>query len=312
MKSLIYLLSLFFCIYSIGQNTNLVPNPSFESNAQCPMNTSEFYYCSDWINPGTGSPDYFLYCSPPSTVGIPTNCCGYEYARTGEGYGGIFAYQMTLREYIQVQLTTPMIAGHAYHVEFFVSLADNAKYSISSMGAYLSANQITGNSNLYSYTPQIINPPNNQLNNKNGWTMVADTFIAAGGEEYLTLGNFNTTANSDTLFVGSPSTGWTAAYYLIDDVTVFDMDNPLSCSSLPSLNNLTIYPNPSTSGIFTFRCENTAPGQIEIFNSLGQQVSLTPLKEGSNLIQIQISEAGIFRYRILVDNEIVNMGMLIQ
>ncbi len=42
--------------------TNLVPNPSFETDSLCPNGGSEIKYASPWYSPTGGSPDYFRPC----------------------------------------------------------------------------------------------------------------------------------------------------------------------------------------------------------------------------------------------------------
>jgi len=62
--------------------------------------------------------------------------------------------------------------------------------------------------------------------------LVQDTFIAQGGEDYLTIGNFNITSNSDTVKVYNMGFGTnnSIAYYYIDGVSVYDVTSG-SCNN---------------------------------------------------------------------------------
>ena len=44
--------------------------------------------------------------------------------------------------------------------------------------------------------PQVVNPSANLITSTNAWTLVQGTYIAAGGEDHLTLGNFRSDANT--------------------------------------------------------------------------------------------------------------------
>ena len=79
---------LFLTFFSSSQN--LVPNYSFDFDTACPSGTTEIYYAVPWINPNTGSSDYFNGCaSLGSNVSVPNNFSGEQAANTGIGYAGI-------------------------------------------------------------------------------------------------------------------------------------------------------------------------------------------------------------------------------
>jgi hypothetical protein len=49
--------------------------------------------------------------------------------------------------------------------------------------------------------PQILNTHENLLTDPDVWVLITDTFSSRyGGERYLTIGNFNTDATSDTVY----------------------------------------------------------------------------------------------------------------
>ena len=129
------------CAGFTGYAQNLVPNPGFETLLSCPPSYTAI--CSGFAPPwgcgNTATSDLFNACSPPFVVGVPDNGFGSEPAFAGDGYAGIMARFITAnyREYLQVQLLSPLVAGTWYNVSFYVSLAD-AGCGSDHMGAYFS------------------------------------------------------------------------------------------------------------------------------------------------------------------------------
>ena len=233
----IFLIILFRCTLCFSQ-TNLVPNWSFEDTLHCPTGNTQIYNAPPWYKTTPqSSPDYFNACANTYTtgvsVGVPSNFPGYQFARTGQAYIGIDLYTKTfaLREYVSVRLKDTLIPNKKYCVEFYVSLSDSSQYAISSIGCYFSKDSLTDTNLILPYNPQVFNPSNNIISDKQSWTKISGTFISLNGEKYITIGNFNSDANSDSSYVGGGN-GYTFAYYYIDDVSVYLCD---------TLNDTTIY-----------------------------------------------------------------------
>lgn len=213
-----------FCKYSFTQN--LVPNPSFEDTIQCPAGLNSLTNAINWINPTIASPDHFHSCNT-GTAGVPSNGFGSQAARTGNSYVGIhtsdFVSSNEYREYIQCELTSPLQIGQKYKVAFFVSLSEGSGKACDNIGAYLSSAQISSSSNLtLLYSPQITSPINAPTTSKTEWTEITGTFMATGGEKYITIGVFTTNANTNWVNVNG---GWSSEpYYYIDDVSVIKVD----------------------------------------------------------------------------------------
>ncbi len=225
-----------------------MPNPSFELYNKCPNvisgieyspNYSTFTYVKDWVSPAkTGSPDYFNGCAPSSSyVTVPSNAFGTQTARTGNAYAGIIAWDgrningnltTDFSEYLQCKLTQPMVAGKRYCVTFFVNNAvANASYNfvgIDKVSINFSATKPTETNN-YSLNLQsdISNNAANYIVDTAGWVKVNGIYNAKGGEEWLTLGWFNTGTPPSYKPV-LPLTPNPAAkyrsYLFVDDVTV--------------------------------------------------------------------------------------------
>lgn len=213
---------------------NLVPNPQFENYAWCPFNISQFGAAAPWFNPTVATPDYFNVCSSFWPVSTPSNVVGSQVPYTGQGYAGAFActrYDTNppggYREYLEVPLLAPLQPGLTYQVSFRVSLADFSAYAVADLGAHLSASPLLNGSTqgVLNVVPQVVNASSNLLTSTNSWMLIQGTFIAAGGESHLTLGNFqsdaNTTAALTALGTNTPLLELRqAAYYYFDDVQV--------------------------------------------------------------------------------------------
>lgn len=91
------------------------------------------------------------------------------------------------------------------------------------MAAYFSPDTPTcsGGFCLLQYVPQISNPSGNVLSDTVNWTLISGSFTAAGGERFITIGNFL----PDSLITIDSFPVWTYpdAYYYIDDVFTEEM-----------------------------------------------------------------------------------------
>lgn len=246
--------------FCAGQG-NLVPNGSFDALISCPTSANQLFNTEHWTNPNAASPDLYHSCNqplvfPPDTIqwphmGVPWNAFGWQYAHSGEAYAGIYCFsrhQLDLREYLQVTLTDSIFSGVEYQVSFYVSLADQVRYSINTIGAYFSKEPIfQDNVNRFDVEPQVVNTSVNPLTSKEDWVLITDTFSSRyGGERYITIGNFNTDGTSDTLYHFSGDTSWVYAYYYIDDVSVIALDSiPNSVAQQEQLS-FDVWPNPSS------------------------------------------------------------------
>lgn len=213
----------------VCSGVNLVPNPSFENYANCPTTSDAVSEAIPWYRPTDGTSDYFNACAPGMNISVPTNFTGVQNAFTGQGYVGAFVYNPggnnatnSYREYVQTPLLAPLIAGQAYAVSFYVSRADNYVYSIGSLGAHLSVGGVTNfvgpGGFVLPVVPQVENSPTNILSSTNSWMLVQGTFIAAGGENFLTLGNFRSDANTPA--VSGSGYNSVGGYYYFDEVSV--------------------------------------------------------------------------------------------
>ena len=241
---------------------NLVPNGSFEDIVSCPTGTAQIHLAVPWLN-DVGGVELYHGCNPGSSsgsphVGVPANTTGHQYAHSGEGYAGIFAYggpfEPEGREYLQVELTEPIQASVRYKVSFWASPADKYQYAVTSLGAYFSDTLMTRAvfNSVLDVEPSVENPADHPLADKDIWHMVTDTFNSRyGGERYLVIGNFRSAEESNLLWVDSGATqNHNRSYYYIDDISVIALDSIPKSIAEPATElalTLTAWPNPATS-----------------------------------------------------------------
>lgn len=220
---------------------NLVPNPSFERYTNCPGTISLFDYASPWFTPTDATTDLYTPCAGPSSfVSTPTNGVGVQIPFTGQNYAGAAVWSQyglntnntyrDYREYLEVQLLSPLFSGKRYQVSFRVSRADNYRYAIAELGACITPGPLVSNGFFRNFpvVPQVENSPTNILDSTNSWMLVQGTFVATGGESFLTIGNFRTDANTTYTNINPNGSAPDYAYYYFDDVSVTMICDPLT------------------------------------------------------------------------------------
>ncbi|MEP7171270.1 MAG: T9SS type A sorting domain-containing protein, partial [Bacteroidota bacterium] len=200
---------------------NLVPNPGFENFTTCPVGFSQFNgYVSNWVNPSAATPDYMNSCANPFPAGVLQNGTGYQTSHSGNAYAGFYTGADTYREYVQVQLTSPLVAGNNYTFKMFVVIHNKSKTATDDIGAYFSDTApASAGSAFLNGNPvaQVSNTSGNVIVDSANWTLISGNFTASGGEQYLTIGHFKTDAASTYQTINYGGQG---AYYYIDDVSL--------------------------------------------------------------------------------------------
>lgn len=221
---------------------NMVYNSSFEEYSRCPVKIDALGVMTEvdaWWQPTKGSSDYFNACAKRDCA-VPRNKMGVQDPHNGLAYCGIYCSQENYREYLQTQLKEPLQAGQRYRASFWVSLADKSPHAVASLGALLTREMISDTSSWDILTareikeiddaqqqsiatwllPQVSNNKDSVLSDSKGWHEICGEFVAQGGEQYLTIGNFapfNHSTVTSTNYVNAVLQG---AYYYIDDVSV--------------------------------------------------------------------------------------------
>jgi len=303
MKKFIVCLCLISSVKATSQN--LVLNPSFEDTITCPIGTWAMQ-CRYWYSASGGSPDYFseqpdIFCG---TSYVPQSGGGYQYARTGIAYVGLGVYtkhvspnHINRREYVGGELSDTLKQGHEYCVSFYVSVAEEFKYVVDGIGLYLSVDSAvdyTINTNL-SFMPQISNPAGNIIYDTLNWVQISGTYIANGGEKYLTIGNFKDDANTA---IDSTSASLIESYFFIDDVSVIDCTVGINEVN-DNLSSGKLYPNPATKVVyFENNLSEKENGTLQLMDITGREMASYKLNKG-NLLAIPTPYArGVYLVKI--------------
>ncbi len=297
--------------YYNSNSQNLIANGSFEnySNIDCVYGGFDNYtmmgtphIVDNWYT--LNSSDYFSSVCTNTYTGVPVNLFGNQIPKDGNSYVGFILFQANgeMKEYVYQHLSNPLQAGKMYCLSFYVSRADGITHAIHSIGAYFSNNvQSTGSFGYVNKTPQVLNQ-NSFVADTIGWIEVQGCFTAVGGEQYITVGNFNSNANTDTTYVGSVNqtpSAYKYAYYYIDDISLIDQST-VGINELDKEPSFEIYPNP-TNSILNIKSNNQQlqNATIEIKNALGQivyfdiyapQINISNLPSGIYFLTINNKE----------------------
>lgn len=150
---------------------------------------------------------------------------GDQDAHTGSAYAGLIVYAddnsfNDYKEYLEVELLNPLIAGFEYKVSFYCTLADFvSSYASKDIGIVLSPGNLGYSLQLGTIT-QVPSPIQNSdfIHSSSEWVLVEGTYFASGNETHLTIGSFVESNEMEILFVNPSGEGF--AYYFVDDVSV--------------------------------------------------------------------------------------------
>ncbi|HLP11487.1 MAG TPA: VWA domain-containing protein [Flavobacteriales bacterium] len=246
------LLCLLFAITFSDAQKNLVPNPGFEeaipkkpSRTFNAINSPNFPIVKDWAQPTAGSADY--YNSDKSTIwGTPV-----KKARSGQGRAAIIANPKKLieyTEYITTKLTEPLVEDKLYMVKMYYSLDRRCTHFAPSIGINFTIDYLsTNNTQTLPVKPQLVCTDPVKNSSYEGWIELSGVYKAYGGEQYLTIGCFDTrnsipiTGRKKYLPVSkldSENHIRDYAYYYIDDVCVTEItDDPFCQNCCPVVLN---------------------------------------------------------------------------
>ena len=314
---------LFLCRNSEAQN--LIPNPSFEdtSGVYCGIFTVADFNSSInyWHTPSQGTPDIYSTVinqscwnhQPNSSYGGPICLKGSQAPRTGNVFVGLGCYSipgLNQREYIQSALTSPLIPGEFYNVEFYASLADYCEKFVDKLGAYFSDQPIAGgNDQPLAFIPQISTAI--YISDTSDWIKISGTFQATSALNYITIGNFYDDSTTPTLpnpgSSGGP--GCYGAYYYIDDVSVSE----IKTTEVPKISedvSASIYPNPFTNHLLV-SLNNTQASDFIIYD-LSSRIVFQTKFSGSVSINTEQFVNGIYLYEVRNKNLVVKRGKVVR
>jgi gliding motility-associated-like protein len=264
-KRLTYLFTyLLINLFNYGQ-INLVSNPSFEDTigdcqSQMAITTLGSSVKNWYTNYYSSSADYYNTCanaiSYPNICTIPYNSRCYQNAHLGDAYMGLYEFGIVnsndssymVVDYISVKLKETLKPNTCYYGEFYTSLGDISQVAINQISMLIAQNTFSSSSlSIFTNTtqPQIQWDTTQIFTDTLNWVKISGKFIAQGGEQYLTIGNFRDGTHLKKQSVNSgfvPGYGsWPNrffTYILIDDVSLYELPTPHLQS-----NAITICPN---------------------------------------------------------------------
>ena len=275
------------------KSQNLIPNGSFEDTTACPYLCNQLEKAVGWYNPTLATPDLFHSCNYNCNYGTAN---GFQMPRTGIAYGGYVTGNpfSNGREYVETIISTPLIAGECYHVEFYIS-ASHQKFVTDDTQIYFSDSLIIGfpTYEMLPFIPQVFNAQGNYPDTTN-WTLVQGDYFATGGENYMIIGNFFDTTN--TIYIQHlPSTFPGGSFHYIDDVSL--THSP--CTGLNEINTLTVnvFPNP-VSKIINFKLNSDESFDLNIFDSASKLFHHSSVMESAS-VDVCNFTSGIYTYRLV-------------
>lgn len=216
------------CLANIfsSEAQNLVLNPDMDPKSGAEINGfGQISKAENWSTASAGTVDYFSSSATNSELKTPSNRQGNQSPAQGDRYAGIIAYENNIySEYVQVKLSQKLEKGVSYVVSFKASLSEKSAKAVKGLGALL-----TSSKNWYFHSDYMNKMPSiqsmNFVSDVNSWTEISGTYIAQGGEEFVTIGFFVPKSQQDStakLYVQDVAAGdsYQRSYYYIDDVIV--------------------------------------------------------------------------------------------
>jgi len=302
---------LFICSNSVAQ-LNLVPNPSFEDTLNC--DSFPFYFASQpWFTPTNCTPDYYYATNPTCGFSSFLNQAGFQLPHSGIAYVGLFASDgANTREYISVSFQSSLVNGIEYYLEFYVSRANTCYFATDDLGAYLSSVSPFQSGCAYIFeNPQISNLQGNILSDSSNWLKISGTFIANGGENYLTIGNFKDSTNTTLVDADNGLGEYGSSYYYIDDVLLAPSDSIVSVIENPiEINDIKVYPSliEKCEPIYILSNNNF---KASLFSNDGSLIENFNLKNGIQIIETCNLKAGLFILVTYLKNQIKILKIMV-
>jgi hypothetical protein len=227
--------ALLLVLKNYGQ-INLVPNPSFEQYTNCPDNSTIAGTTAGkpdyWYKPDARGGGYLNACANGTSLagGVPYHSLsigfGYQPTKSGNAYVSIFYFGGGCN-YFGIKLNDSLKPNKYYYGEYYVNLTNNSTVACNNQSMLFTKNAVyvdtANNAPILPANPQITNYENAIIADTVNWVKVSGVFRAQGGEQFLTLGNFRSLANTKRILFQNIGNG--GAYYYADDVAVYALDS---------------------------------------------------------------------------------------
>ena len=264
-KNILILFFLFIVFNIHGQQilvTNLINNPSFEEHDTCPYNVAQLYLSKYWWGYST---EYYNTCdsTAPFYFSVPSNWAGFQYPHSGNAYAGLIIYSnncmptaLDYRETIKTKLNDTLISKKRYCANLYLSLANgyigpNLYLLLDSIGMLFTKDSVPDIDSVFFYNGIKVQNTITNLDTLN-WLKISNSFIASGGEQYLTIGNFDNV-------IHYPAGVFFEVYVYVDDVKVCECSFNFNLGNDTTLclgQSLTLNPN-MPNAIYTWQDGST-------------------------------------------------------
>jgi hypothetical protein len=314
-----------FCLVTESKAQNLVPNPSFEQGVDCvnPYLVNAIPWCTANSNMGTSA--YYQSCQTASLFKTPyqyNDPCmkSYQIPHSGVAYIDIGSFVMSsVQESTvpQVKLIDTLKSGKIYCVTYYVSVWNNAKYTIDKLGALLTPTPfpcfVAGGPTVAiagQYTPQVVSTPSVAIGDTLNWTEVSGSFTAIGNEAYLAIGDFFTHSQHYILNKYPTNCNGLALYY-VDEVSVEEVEiaKAKNDTVIYATDSVIIGNNSSEAALFSWQpttglsCTNCPNPKASPSVTTTYTVTKTQCKSvTSDVITITVSPTGLTEEEQLAKN----------
>jgi hypothetical protein len=252
MKRLLFFFFGFCLHWQVAAQANLVPNPGFEDTLFCPIwtygsNNTGGAAIKDWYSPNSEPGDGFhyhyfncYYSIPPSLeyIYLPHSGNGeISIATANDFFIAGNSTDSTFREYAQCQLIDSMRHNETYYVSYFVKNYFQMSIGVSNGTSlhfsdtaiiriipYSFANIQNYMRGFYDLNASVTSFQEEIIADTNKWVKIEGVYQAHGGEQFITLGNFNTNLNTRFEFPIPTNVGESSRYFY-DDITVMHIDS---------------------------------------------------------------------------------------
>lgn len=300
MKFRVLLLSLAFSGSVVAQ-VNLVPNGGFDTITSCPTN-GQVSLASPWFRIGTAA--LMNECGSNGYT-VPGSSTGFQFPLSGSGYTRLTLWAENVFGFngsgLVVELVDELMEQELYSISFYVSMQDSIWYATNIFNLYLSQVEPTIESIIqaepyFRYLGDFVT-------DKENWIQIEGSFIANGGERFLTIGNFDGPALTDTLFVGGgippinlPDYYKVSAYY-IDDVSLYQVYTTVGLIENEE-SEFEIFPNPVPEN-FNVKRSGQGPANLQLTDATGRVVLSVPMQGQWQVIDASGLPQGVYVVQVL-------------
>lgn len=214
---------------------NLVVNPGFEQHGIA--NDLNWLFGGDmfksfsvngWSQPTNGSSDYFFRQNETANMNI-SPYGGEQEPASGNAFAGFISWVpgREYREYVTGELAQPLVKGKKYKFRMKISTGAKCPYLVNELGVHFSSSRFEDKKTQFTVNlkPQVWLDVTTTQADPESWIEIENVFIANGGEQYFTIGNF---ANDSVMKIVKRSItevncGYN--YYYADDIVVEPTDD---------------------------------------------------------------------------------------